>query len=72
MQRSISTWMACKPSDMAHNQSRAAIQFAFEDMRADIISLHSTLKHLAMDAISNTPKHTEHHQLAVRILEQLK
>lgn len=72
MQRSISTWMACKPSDMAHNQSRAAIQFAFEDMRADIISLHTTLQQFARDTVDGLHPDYSLHKRAVEILEQLK
>lgn len=72
MNRSISTWMACKPSDMAHNQSREAIQCAFEDMRADIISLHNTLQQFACDAVCCMPKDSSHHQRARRILDELK
>lgn len=72
MQRSITTWMACKPSEMAHNQSRSAIQFAFEDMRADIISLHTTLLQFARDAVCCLPENSSHHQRARRILDELK
>lgn len=46
MQRSITQYIACKPSDMAHNQSQAAIMFAFEAMQADIIALHRSLTEL--------------------------
>jgi len=39
MNRSIDRWKACLPSAMAQ-QSKAAITYAFEDARHDIIELH--------------------------------
>lgn len=46
MRRSITQYIAGKPHDMAHNQSPAAIMFAFEAMQADIIALHRHLTEL--------------------------
>lgn len=43
MLRSIETWQRCSPSHMASQQSRAAIEHALRDMRADILALHRAL-----------------------------
>jgi hypothetical protein len=41
MKRSIDRWRNCDPSAMAHEQSDAAKQYAFEDARQDILELHA-------------------------------
>jgi hypothetical protein len=43
MRRSIETWANCDPKAMAYNQSAAAVQFALEDARADILELHADM-----------------------------
>lgn len=40
MKRTIDQWRNCEPKAMAHNQSCAAVQFALEDARADVLELH--------------------------------
>lgn len=40
MNRSIARWQACSPKALAHDQSIAAIEYAFEDARHDILELH--------------------------------
>ena len=42
MKRSIDQWRGCNPESMAA-QSKAAIRFALEDAKADIIELHDML-----------------------------
>lgn len=37
--RSIETWRRCDPESIAHRQSRVAIQFAFTDIRHDVLAL---------------------------------
>ena len=39
MKRTIEQWQHCKPEAMAYRQSLPAIQFAFEDAKADILEL---------------------------------
>lgn len=41
LKREIEIYEKCEPYAMAHNQSRNAIMFAFEDMRADVLALHA-------------------------------
>jgi molecular chaperone GrpE (heat shock protein) len=43
MNRSIERWSVCSPLAMA-NQSNAAIKYAFEDARHDILELHDQLR----------------------------
>lgn len=43
MKRTIEQYRKCNPQAMAHEQSDNAKQFAFEDMRADILELHREL-----------------------------
>jgi hypothetical protein len=42
MRRSIDQWRGCDPKAMA-TQSEAALTYAFEDARADILALHEAL-----------------------------
>jgi hypothetical protein len=42
MKRKIEQWRGCEPEAMA-GQSKAAITYAFEDAKADIIELHNML-----------------------------
>jgi hypothetical protein len=46
VKRSIDKWKKCNPQTMATEQSNAAIQFAFEDAKADILELHEENKRL--------------------------
>lgn len=46
MKREIERWQNYDPSAMAHNQSDAAKQFAFEDAKADILELYAENKRL--------------------------
>ena len=39
MKRTIEQWNKCEPSAMVH-QSDAALQYAFEDAKNDILELH--------------------------------
>ena len=47
LQRTIQQWRAGQPAAMATNQSRAAIQFAFEDAKADILALYALAERVA-------------------------
>jgi len=47
MKRSIEQYRACSPKAMATEQSEAAITYAFEDMRSDIITLYDALAVIA-------------------------
>lgn len=47
LRRSISGYIACSPKEMAHSQSDTAKQYAFDDMRADIITLSRMLCEIA-------------------------
>lgn len=47
MKRKIEQWRACDPRAMATQQSPAAIQFAFEDAKADILALHALAERVA-------------------------
>ena len=47
LQREFLRWQLCDPKAMAHQQSSAAIQFAFEDAQKDIIALAHHCKRLA-------------------------
>ena len=40
MKRTIDQWRNCDPRAMANNQSNAAVQFALEDAKADVLELH--------------------------------
>jgi hypothetical protein len=40
MKRLIEQWKNCDPKLMAHAQSLEAVQFAFEDAKADILELY--------------------------------
>ena len=40
MKRTIDQWRNCEPRAMANNQSNAAVQFALEDAKADVLELH--------------------------------
>lgn len=40
MKREIDRWKNCDPKAMAFEQSDAAIFFAFQDAKADILELH--------------------------------
>lgn len=42
MKRNIDRWRGCDPTAMAR-QSEAAIVYAFEDARSDILALHAAL-----------------------------
>lgn len=46
MKRTIEQWIKCNPEAMAHDQSDAAKQFAFEDAKADILELYAENKRL--------------------------
>ena len=39
LQRTIESYLACSPKAMAHEMSDNAKQLAFEDMRADVLTL---------------------------------
>jgi hypothetical protein len=54
MRRSIERWQASNPHAMAHQQSRVAIEFAFDDARVDILALHSRL--MIMESAEQTQK----------------
>jgi len=41
MKRSIEQWKHCDPKAMAYNQSKAAVMFALQDSKADILELHA-------------------------------
>ena len=41
MKRSIEIWRRCDPKAMAQNQSKAAVMFALQDAKADILELHA-------------------------------
>lgn len=41
MKRSIEQWKHCDPRAMAYNQSEAAVMFALQDAKADILALHA-------------------------------
>lgn len=41
MRRSIEQWKVCNPKAMAYEQSPAAIMYAFEDAKADVLDLHA-------------------------------
>ena len=41
MKRSIESWRGCDPKAMAQNQSEAAVMFALQDAKADILDLHA-------------------------------
>ena len=43
LQGKLSAYLACNPRAMATEQSTAAIEFAFVDMRADILALAKLL-----------------------------
>lgn len=47
MQRTIKQWRGCVPAAMATQQSPAAIQFAFEAARADILALYALAERVA-------------------------
>ncbi len=47
MKRKIEQWRGCDPRAMATQQSPAAIQFAFEDAKADILALHVLAERVA-------------------------
>lgn len=47
MRRSLKTWNLCNPSSMTE-QSPAAIRYAFEDARADIIELATDLERMKL------------------------
>lgn len=41
MKRAINVWMHCDPKAMACGQSEAAVMFALQDAKADILELHA-------------------------------
>jgi hypothetical protein len=41
MKRTIDEWKNCDPKAMAYGQSDAAVMFAFQDAKADVIELHA-------------------------------
>ena len=43
MKRQIEVWAGCDPKAMAENQSKAAIMFALQDAKADIVELHAEM-----------------------------
>lgn len=47
MKRAIEQWRGCAPAVMATQQSPAAIQFAFEDAKADILALYALAERVA-------------------------
>ncbi len=47
MQRTIEQWRGCAPAVMATQQSPVAIQFAFEDAKADILALYALAERVA-------------------------
>ena len=47
MNRSIDQWRNCNPDAMAYRQSPAAIFFAFQDARADILALYALAERVA-------------------------
>lgn len=46
MKRTIEQWRDCSPRIMAQQMSRAAIQYALEDAKADILELHAEIERL--------------------------
>ena len=47
MQRTIDQWRRCSPHAMTYNQSPAAILYAFEDAKADILALYALAERVA-------------------------
>lgn len=47
LQRKISQWQNCNPETMARDMSPAAIRFALEDARADILTMAKLLTKIA-------------------------
>jgi hypothetical protein len=47
MKRTIDQWTGCHPEAMAYRQSLPAIQFAFEDAKADILELFALVERVA-------------------------
>jgi len=47
MQRPIIQWVNCNPETMAFALSPAAIMYALQDARADIMALHSLAQRVA-------------------------
>ena len=45
MKRTIEQWRNCDPAHMATAMSPAAIRFALEDAKADILELHQQLQY---------------------------
>jgi len=43
LKRSIKSYLGCSPKAMAHDMSDNAQMFAFEDMRADVLTLAKLL-----------------------------
>lgn len=41
MKRTIDVWTHCNPKAMAYDQSDAAVMFALQDAKADILELHA-------------------------------
>jgi hypothetical protein len=52
MKRAIEQWRDCSPRIMAQRMSRAAIQYALEDAKADILELHAEVARLR-DALAD-------------------
>lgn len=47
MQRPIIQWVNCNPETMAFTLSPAALMYALQDARADIMALHSLAQRVA-------------------------
>lgn len=45
--RPIERWRLCDPLAMATQQSTAAIEYAFEDAKHDILALHTEVERLS-------------------------
>ena len=62
LNRSIERWKGCDPEAMTYHQSAAAIKFAFEDAKHDVLALHEIgveLLSLLEDAVTAFGPHIE-------------
>jgi hypothetical protein len=48
MNRTIGQWINCKPAEMA-KMSEAAVMYALQDARADIMRLHGAIEKTLLD-----------------------
>jgi hypothetical protein len=67
LRRTISTYQACNPAAMATEMSDGAKRFAFEDMRADLLTMAKLLCEAGYPRLGTEQEHQSMQQFAEKV-----